>query len=924
MDKYSFLNAASTAFFGDLYDKYLENPDAVEPSWRAFFQGFDFAQEQYGTSVEEAVPVMAQQVASGENPALLDKVKKEFAVLNLINGYRTYGHLFAQINPLRPREPYTPTLAIENYGLTAADLNTTFDAAREIGLAPSPLNTIVEKLQATYCKSIGVEFQHIRNTEERNWFVKRLQQNHNTPQFSKEEKLQILQKLNEAASFENFLHTKYVGQKRFSLEGNDSLVAGLDFMVETAAEQGVKHVILGMAHRGRLNVLANIFHKNPQDIFSEFDGKDYEMDDWFDGDVKYHLGITTQRTTRTGKTVDMNLVPNPSHLEAVNALVGGITRAKQDRYCQGNIRQALPILIHGDAAVAGQGIVYETVQMCGLRGFTNGGTVHIVVNNQVGFTANFSDSRSSLYCTDIAKMNESPVLHVNADDAEAVVHAFILAIDYRQAFGKDVYINLFGYRKYGHNEGDEPRFSQPIMYKTISKHDNPFHIYAQKLIGEGITQQTYVTEIENAYKAYLDTCLEASRKEPLTILKPFMQTEWQGFEIASPQEMLQKVDTSIPKEKLDEIAAVLTELPADKPFINKVKKIIADRKEAYANNHIDWGMAELLAYGSLLTEGFDVRITGEDVQRGTFSHRHAVIKTEDTEEEVCFLQDLKTKQLATGTFHIYNSLLSEYGVLGYEYGYAMASPRTLTIWEAQFGDFSNGAQIMLDQYVCCGEGKWKTQDGIVILLPHGYEGQGAEHSSARIERYLQLCAENNMYVTNCTTPANFFHLLRRQMKTNFRKPLVVFTPKSLLRHPQVISTVDDLAAGHFQEVLDDSIANAEKVKRVVFCSGRYYYDLYAEREKLGRDDIALVRIEQLFPLPVEQLKAVIAKYAHATDFVWAQEEPKNMGAYGYMLMNFDLVKWRYVGTPAYAAPASGSHTRDRKRHSQAIAEVFIP
>ena len=922
MDKYSFLNAASTAFFGDLYDKYQQNPDAVEPSWRAFFQGFDFAQEQYGITDDDTTPIVVERVVNNDNPALLDKVKKEFAVLNLINGYRTYGHLFAQINPLRPREPHTPTLEIEKYGLSSADLNTVFDAAAEIGLNPSPLSKIIETLQATYCKSVGVQYQHIQSEEERTWITQRLQLNHNTTPFTKEQKLQILEKLNQATSFENFLHTKYVGQKRFSLEGNDSLIPGLDFMVEAATQYGVTHLVLGMAHRGRLNVLANIFHKNPQNIFSEFDGKDYEMDDWFDGDVKYHLGITTQRISRTGKTIDMNLVPNPSHLEAVNAVVAGITRAKQDRYCQDDARKALPIIIHGDAAASGQGIVYETVQMCGLKGFTNAGTVHIVINNQVGFTANFSDSRSSVYCTDIAKINDSPVLHVNADDAEAVVHTFLFALDYRQTFGKDVYINLFGYRKYGHNEGDEPRFTQPLLYKIIGNHDNPSHIYTQKLIGEGVIQQAYVTEIENAYKAKLDADLEASRREPLTILKPFMQTEWEGFEIASPEQMLQKVNTSVSKEKLIDLATALTEMPEGKSFINKVKKVVADRKEALANNHIDWGMAELLAYGSLLTEGFDVRITGEDVQRGTFSHRHAVLKTDDTEEEVCFLKELKAKQPSTGTFHIYNSLLSEYGVLGYEYGYAMASPRTLTIWEAQFGDFSNGAQIMLDQYVCCGEDKWKVQDGLVMLLPHGYEGQGAEHSSARVERYLQLCAENNMYVTNCTTPANFFHLLRRQMKTTFRKPLVVFTPKSLLRHPQVISKIEDLAEGHFQEVLDDPIIEAGKVKHVVFCSGRYYYDLYAQREKLGRDDVALVRIEQLFPLPVERLKEVIAKYTNATDFIWAQEEPKNMGAYGYMLMNFNLVPWRYVGTPAYAAPASGSHTRDRKRHNEAIARVF--
>ena len=923
MDKYSFLNAASTAYFGDLYERYQENPDAIEPSWRAFFQGFDFAQEQYGAPLEEALPLMSEQVTSSIDAEVLNKVSKEFAVLNLIKAYRTYGHLFTQINPLKEREPLTPTLDIEAYGLSSADLSTVFDSAREIGLSPSPLRTIIDTLKSIYCQSIGIEYTYIRDIEVQKWIDQRLQEQQNSPRFNKEEKLQIFQKLTEATAFENFLHTKYVGQKRFSLEGNDSLIPALDATVEEAGERGVTHVILGMAHRGRLNVLANVFGKNPQDIFSEFDGKDYEMDDWFDGDVKYHLGITAQRTTGSGKKIDMNLAPNPSHLETVAAVVGGIARAKQDRYCQDDVRKTLPIIIHGDAAVCGQGIVYETVQMCGLQGFQVGGTLHIVINNQIGFTTNYTDSRSSLYCTDIAKVNDTPVLHVNADDAEAVVHAFLFALDFRQTFGKDIFIDLIGYRKYGHNEGDEPRFTQPILYKLIGKHDNPRHIYAQKLIGEGVVSQEKANEIENEYRAVLDNHLEVSRREPLTVIKPFMQTEWEGFKIADPKKMLQKVNTKVNKKTLLAIAEALTELPADKVFISKVKKVIADRKEAtLKHNHIDWGMAELLAYGSLLHEGFDVRLTGEDVQRGTFSHRHAVLKTEDTEEEICFLQELKGKGLATGNFHIYNSLLSEYGVLGYEYGYALASPRTLTIWEAQFGDFSNGAQIMLDQYICCGEDKWKVQDGLVMLLPHGYEGQGAEHSSARVERYLQLCAENNMYVANCTTPANIFHLLRRQMKTDFRKPLVVFTPKSLLRHPQVISSIEDLAEGQFQEVLDDPIADAKKVKRVVFCSGRFYYDLYAEREKLGRDDIALVRIEQLFPLPIAQLKAVIAKYKKATDFVWAQEEPKNMGAYGYMLMNFDLVKWRYVGTPAYAAPASGSHTRDRKRHNEVIARVF--
>ncbi|MFJ1474472.1 2-oxoglutarate dehydrogenase E1 component [Capnocytophaga cynodegmi] len=923
MDKYSFLNTASTAYFGDLYEKYLENPDSVEASWRAFFQGFDFAQENYGESYDETVQVMAQKVDSGNNVAS-EKLQKEFKVLNLINGYRTYGHLFTKINPIREREAYIPNLNIENYGLSNSDLETIFDSAKEIGLQPTSLRNIINTLKDIYCNSVGVEYSYVREPEIRRWIENKIFKNANKPQFSKEEKIQILKKLNEATSFENFLHTKYVGQKRFSLEGNDAFVAGLDFIVERAAEKGVEHLVLGMAHRGRLNVLANVFNKNPQDIFSEFDGKDYEMEDNFDGDVKYHLGITSERITQSGKKINLNLAPNPSHLETVGAVIEGITRAKQDNFFPSDIKKALPIAIHGDAAVSGQGVVYEITQMCQLNGFKTGGTIHIVINNQVGFTTNYTDSRSSTYCTDIAKVNSSPVLHVNSDDAEAVVHAFLLALDFRQEFGRDIFIDLLGYRKYGHNEGDEPRFTQPVLYKTIGKHENPRNIYAKRLIEENIVTSDYVTQIENEYKSVLDNHLEASRKEELTIIKPFMQDVWKGFEIASRKKMLEKVDTSFDKDTLVEIAKIITELPSDKKFISKIKKIIADRKEGFfEKNTIDWGTAEHLAFATLLSEGFNVRLTGQDVQRGTFSHRHAVVKTEDTEEEITPLKALKQHEKhVKGNFYVYNSLLSEYGVLGYEYGYAMASPNTLTIWEAQFGDFSNGAQIMLDQYISCGEDKWKTQDGVVILLPHGYEGQGSEHSSARIERYLQLCSDKNMYVANCTTPANFFHLLRRQMKTNFRKPLVVFTPKSLLRHPQVVSTIDDLANGQFQEVIDDPIADASKVKSVIFCSGRFYYDLYAEREKLGRDDVAFVRIEQLFPLPTEQIKAILGKYKNADDFVWAQEEPKNMGAYGYMLMFFDFVNWRLASNTVYSAPASGSYTRDRKRHAEAIAMVF--
>ena len=573
--------------------------------------------------------------------------------------------------------------------------------------------------------------------------------------------------------------------------------------------------------------------------------------------------------------------------------------------------------------MAGQGIVYEIVQMAKLDGYKTGGTIHIVINNQVGFTTNYLDARSSTYCTDVAKVTLSPVLHVNADDAEAVVHAMIFALDYRMQFGTDVFIDLLGYRKYGHNEGDEPRFTQPKLYKLIAKHQNPRDIYAEKLISERVIEASYINEIEKEYKASLEENLEASRKKDLTIITPFMQNEWTGFEQVSDEGMLKKYETKFSKDGLTKIAKHITELPKDKKFISKITKLIADRKAMFfENNALDWAMGELLAYGSLLSEGYDVRISGQDVERGTFSHRHAVIKVEDSEEEVILLENVSKENEKNGTFYIYNSFLSEYGVLGFDYGYALASPKTLTIWEAQFGDFSNGAQIMIDQYISAAEDKWNNQNGIVLLLPHGYENQGAEHSSARMERYLQLCAKHNMYVADCTTPANFFHLMRRQMITNFRKPLVVFSPKSLLRHPLAVSTVEEFANGHFQEVIDDANADAKKVKSLVFCTGKFYYDLLAEREKLGRTDVALVRIEQLFPLPVEQLQAIIKKYKNATDYVWAQEEPRNMGAYGYLLMNFNEVNFRVASPKAYSAPASGSYTRSKARHAQAIAMVF--
>ncbi|NRB59855.1 MAG: 2-oxoglutarate dehydrogenase E1 component [Winogradskyella sp.] len=910
MDKYSFLNAAHTAYFADLYDQYLKNPDSVEPSWRAFFQGYDFGSENYG---------MDGEIVEGVSTQIPEQIQKEFQVVKLIDGYRSRGHLFTKTNPVRARRKYAPTLEIENFGLSKSDLNTVFSAGEILGLKAVTLQTIIDHLERIYCDSIGVEYMYIRNPNEIQWIQNKLNVNDNHGNFTNDEKKYILKKLNQAVAFESFLHTKYVGQKRFSLEGNESLIPAVDAIIEKAADEGVKEFVMGMAHRGRLSTLTNIFGKSAKDIFSEFDGKDYE-EKVFDGDVKYHLGWTSNRETYNNKKINLNIAPNPSHLETVGAVVQGIARAKQDRDEIKDASEVLPIVVHGDAAVAGQGLVYEVVQMSQLDGYKTNGTIHIVVNNQIGFTTNYLDGRSSTYCTDVGKVTLSPVLHVNADDAESVVHAALFALHFRMKFKRDVFIDLLGYRKYGHNEGDEPKFTQPLLYKAIAKHKNPRDIYAEQLIAEGIIDEGYVKHIEAKYKESLEEKLEDSRKEDKTEITAFMQEEWKGLERVTEVAMMQPVDTTVSKQVLEDITKVISNLPSDKKFIRKIQRLIESRQKMFDEDRLDWAMAEHLAYGSLLNEGFNVRISGQDVERGTFSHRHAVVKVEDSEEEIILLNNVSEDQ---GQFNIYNSLLSEYGVVGFDYGYAMASPNTLTIWEAQFGDFSNGAQIMIDQYISSGEDKWKTSNGLVMLLPHGYEGQGAEHSSGRMERYLQLCAKDNMFIADCTTPANMFHLLRKQMIAKYRKPLVVFTPKSLLRHPKVVSTADEFANGSFQMLIDDAEANADKVKSLVFVTGKFYYDLLDEKEKLERDDIALVRIEQLFPLPTEDIKAVLEKYKNADDIVWAQEEPRNMGAYGHMLMHLEAARtWRAASRRPYGAPAAGSAVRSKIRHQEVIDYVF--
>ena len=908
MDKFSFLNAAHTGFIADLYDQYLQNPDAVEPSWRSFFQGYDLANENFSLTEEVEISVEIPQ-----------SVKKEFLVVDLINGYRTRGHLFTKTNPVRDRRKYSPSLDIENFGLSQNDLDSTFNAGEILGIGPKKLSEIIAHLELIYCDSIGVEYMYMRNPEKLTWWKDRLIKNDNHPNYSADSKKYILSKLNQAVTFESFLQTKYVGQKRFSLEGGEALIPGISVALRNAAEvYGVEECVLGMAHRGRLNTLVNIFKKPVRDLFSEFEGKDFE-DTNIDGDVKYHLGLTLSKTFRNGKQIKMNLVPNPSHLETVAAVAEGITRAKIDRKYNGDGSKILPIIVQGGAAIAGQGIAYEITQMAKLNGYKTGGTIHIVVNNQIGFTTNYLDARSSTYCTDVAKVTLSPVLHVNADDTEAVCHAMEMALDFRMKFKSDVFIDLLGYRKYGHNEGDEPRFTQPKLYKAISKHKNVKDIYAAQLLAENNINSEYLETITNNFKQLLETEFNESKKVKTSKVREFMESTWKGFKRQRLASMLETENTTYSVDKLKNIAKVVSTVPENVQFVRKAERILQGRaKMVFETNTLDWGMAENLAYGSLLEEGFNVRISGQDVERGTFSHRHAVLRDEVSEERINLLN---TNPNNIGNMTIYNSLLSEYGVLGFDYGYAMANPNTLTIWEAQFGDFSNGAQIMFDQYISAAEDKWKMQNGIVVLLPHGYEGQGSEHSSARIERYLQLCAEDNMTVANCTTPSNFYHLLRRQMKRNYRKPLIVFTPKSLLRHPKVVNTIEDLATGEFQEVIDDTL-NPAKVTKLVFCMGKFYYDLLAERDILAREDVALVRIEQLFPLHLEKLQQVIDRYPSVENYVWAQEEPRNMGAWSFMLERLDLVKLNVCSRKYYAVPAAGSSTRFKKRHKAVIDSVF--
>ena len=901
LDRFSFLNSIDIDYIDELHQRYLVDKRLVEPSWRSFFDGYEFSKFNY--QEVDQIPT---------------NVLKEFRVINLINAYRSRGHLFTKTNPVRDRRKYHPTLEIKNFGLDQEDLLTVFQASEQVGLEPCSLNDIIIHLEATYCESIGIEYQYIRHPERVEWIRRNIELK-NRPQFSKDQKKHILHKLNQATVFEQFLQKKFVGQKRFSIEGAESLIPALDVLIENGSNLGLKEFVVGMAHRGRLNVLANIFNKTYDKIFSEFEGKEYDEEVFFDGDVKYHLGITSEVVTDNGNNVKITLSPNPSHLEAVDPVVEGITRSKIDHELGGDEKKILPILIHGDAAIAGQGVVYEVVQMAQLKGYRTGGSLHIVINNQVGFTTNYLDARSSTYCTDIAKSTLCPVFHVNGDDIEAVVQTLDIALRYRQEYSRDVFVDLLCYRKYGHNEGDEPKFTQPKLYKIIANHPNPREIYLKKLVDENVVSIEEGNQMEKEFDDMLQERLDDAKQIEKAKITNFLEEVWTDFRKSKRNDFENSPPTGVEKSKLLLLAKKMNSLPAGKKYFRKIVKLFDDRLKMIESDKLDWAMGELLAYATLLDEGKSIRISGQDVERGTFSHRHAIVKTEDDEEEIVPLNLLNDHQ---GKFEIYNSLLSEYAVLGFEYGYAFNTPNGLTIWEAQFGDFFNGAQIIIDQFLSAAEDKWGTPNGLVMLLPHGYEGMGSEHSSARIERFLQLCAEENFQVANCTNPANYFHLLRRQIARPFRKPLVVFTPKKLLRYHRAVSSIQEMSSGSFQEVIDDSLAIPSKINQVVLCSGKFYYDLVEHYETLDKGNIAFVRLEQLYPFPETQLKSIFSKYGKDCKYVWAQEEPLNMGPWSYILRKWEYSKIVCFSREESGSPASGSPKVFERRQQEIINKVM--
>lgn len=955
MDTYSYIANADAAAIETLYQAYQQNPESVDFGWRKFFEGFDFSQQfPEGASVLPAangaaakpatngsapkttaspapgpVPqpddygVLNTNASTNNAPGLATgdvASDKETAVRNLIHAFRSRGHLRAKTNPVRERKDRQARLNLADFGLSDGDLDTKFRQGESLGLGlGATLREIVAALTSIYAGTVGFEFTYIREPQILDWFQQKAE--HGALAFNPdvEYKKRILKKLNEAVVFENFLHTKFLGQKRFSLEGGETTIPALDAIINRGAELGVKEVMIGMAHRGRLNVLANIMGKTYEQIFSEFEGTATPDLTMGDGDVKYHMGYSSEVTATNGEKVNLKLAPNPSHLEAVNPVVEGFVRAKIEHQYDGDYHQILPILIHGDAALAGQGIGYELTQMSQLEGYKTGGTIHFVINNQVGFTTDFEDARSSIYSTDLAKIIDAPVIHVNGDDPEAVVFAVRLAAEYRQQFHADIFIDMVCYRRHGHNESDEPKFTQPTLYNVISKHPNPREVYNATLVKRGDVDAELANQMDKEFRDMLQARLDQVKQQPLPYKYQALENEWRTLRRSTNEDFEQSPETGISEETVERVAKALTTIPENFRPIKQIDNLLKERRKMfYETRTLNWAAGELLAYGSLMSENHTVRVSGQDVQRGTFSHRHAVLHDAETSAPYNSLNQLEGEHQQ---LNIYNSLLSEYAVLGFEFGYAMANPTALVIWEAQFGDFANGAQTMIDQFVVSSESKWQRMNGIVMQLPHGYEGQGPEHSNARPERFLQLAAENNIVVANITTPANFFHALRRQLTWSFRKPLVVMSPKSMLRNPLCVSPVEDFTSGRFQEVLGDGFADAKKVKRVLLCSGKVYYDLLDEQQKSDRKDVAIVRLEQLHPFPKKQLDAELAKYPKAKIY-WVQEEPENMGYWNYMVRFMRRELEDVVARKPSASPATGYNKVHVKEQKEIVGRAF--
>ncbi|MGI9545466.1 MAG: 2-oxoglutarate dehydrogenase E1 component [Cyclobacteriaceae bacterium] len=907
MDKYSYISNAHGAYIDELYRSYQNDPESVDASWQKFFEGYEFSSQKGAAAFAEDM---------GYDAVMEDKAVR---VRSLIHAWRARGHLRSKTNPVRERRDRKALLDLKDFGLTESDLELEFNEGQELGIGKTSLKKILEALTSIYERSIGFEYMYIREPEILEWFKQKSEYEalHFNP--SEEEKKQILSKLNEAVVFENFLHTKYIGQKRFSLEGGETTIPALDAIITKSAEFGVEEVVIGMAHRGRLNVLANIMGKTYEQIFTEFEGTASPDLTMGDGDVKYHMGFSSQVSTPDGKTVNLKLAPNPSHLEAVDPVVEGFVRAKLDKQYQEDFSKVVPILIHGDAAVAAQGVVYEVVQMSKLVGYHTGGTIHFVINNQVGFTTDFDEARSSIYCTDLAKIVDAPVLHVNGDNPEAVVFCAKLAVEFRQKFNRDIFIDMVCYRRHGHNESDEPKFTQPSLYNIISKHPNPREVYNKKLTKRAEFDADLAKKMDKEFRTLLQDRLNMVKQQKLPYTYQPMEEEWRALRKSEPKDFEKSPDTGIKAAVISKVGQSLTKLPDGFKPIKQIERLFKQRQEMFfEKKELNWGAAELLAYGSLLLEKRIVRLTGQDSRRGTFSHRHAVIRDAETNQPYSSLDHLDDNQ---EKFRIHNSLLSEYGALGFEFGYAMANPNALVIWEAQFGDFANGAQVMIDQFITASYTKWHRMNGLVLLLPHGYEGQGPEHSNARPERFLQMSAGWNMFVNNITTPANFFHALRRQLVMPFRMPLIVMSPKSLLRHPKAISPLKEFTTGGFKEVIDDDYVTIGKVKKVLLCSGKIYYDLLEEQVKKKRKDVAVIRLEQLHPFPKNQVMALLKKYK-AKKVYWVQEEPANMGAWAFVLRSFREVDKDIISRRATASTATGYHKVHLEEQATLIAEAF--